>query len=1500
MPSRNVVHERQRAGSRPAILRAATRSTVLLLAVALCVSVASDGAAVAQARGPDPAPLPIVAGDAWAYAPGSVEPVAGWNLPGFDDSSWASGPSGFGYGDGDDATELGDMRNGYVSVYTRKVFTVPDPSRVTSLGLEVDWDDGFVAFLNGQEVARRNLAGASGTPVPHGAVASNHEAGTPETIALSPTLLVAGANVIAVQGHNVSLNSTDFSLIVELRAQVPPAAPSDPAPAAGATGVSTDPELCVTVSDPGDPALVVSFYGRDLAGSSPAFTVITLPDAQFYSQSYPATFIAQTRWIVENRALRNIVFVTSVGDSVNTCTDAQWANADAAWDLLEDPATTGLADGIPYGLAVGNHDQSPNGDPGTLAKPGATTTLYNRYFGLSRFEGRSYHGGHYGNEFDNHYELFDASGMAFLALHFEYMPTDSPLRQDVLAWADGVLKAHPERRVLLTSHFFLDPLTSAWSDQGRATWDALKDNHNLFLMLSGHEDQAYRLSAEHADAGGTTRVNAMVSDYQTRPNGGNGWLRILTFEPDEDTIDVETYSPTLGVYIDGHADNTAGVDANRFTVPYDMDGAPAFGLAGTSPGSGARVCVPWPGRAQTTAYEWYAVVSDGTSSSTGERWRFTTRDDVPEILSRAPAPGARRTDPDTTVVVVFSEPMDPATLTPTSFRLRAAGAPTDVPATVNTAGSTAVLTPQAPLAPSTTYTVTVAAEAADLAGNALGADDSWTFATAGASVCRTDTTAADFSAGDTTSGLHVGLVEDGEVLIAPMLVEEFTAPGAASQISDHAIVVSVDGMGAQYVEPLLAPGLTNELTTIKRILAQGSGTLNARTDPEYAVTLPNHIDMLTGRGVSGSSGHGWSTNGWPDGSFTTLAQKKGAYVASAFDVAHDHGLRTGIWAAKGKFGLFQSSYGATAGADDLVGEDNGKDKIDYDRVQDGATATTLTDDFLAQMAAAPFHFAFVHFPDLDATGHSSGWSTDPDSAFAAKLKALDTQIGRILEFVECRPELAGNTSLIVTADHGGHGTSHGDIGNPADFTIPFLAWGPGVAAQGDLYDLNPQTRTAPGAAENPAYAGSQPVRNGDAANLALDLLGLSAIPGSMIDSNQDLQTGTNSDTAPEGWNSMAWAAGGSAGIAGGYASVEGARLATDCAYGPGRSLEFVATFATAPQQDAGLAADLLTAPWAVFSTTENGGGLYARTNNGSTSTTVFLGESWCGSPHRYRIDWDAAQVRYLVDGVPLHTEPMSVSQDMRPVASDRLLDGIPIALDWVRLSPYGASGTFVSRVFAADMDAAPWIDLVSSASLPVGTGISFETRSGPTPEPDESWSVFAETSGSEILSPSGRYLQYRATLATDDDTASPELQEVSACYAVCTPIAETCNGVDDDCDEAIDEDLGSTTCGTGACQVTVANCVGGVPQDCVPQEAAEEICNAVDDDCDEFVDEDLGSTTCGTGACQVTVPTAWVGRRRIACRKRRRRRSATPSTTIATSSWTRTSGARPAGPARAR
>jgi uncharacterized protein (DUF1800 family) len=170
---------------------------------------------------------PVIAlGDAWRYVKGTLEPTPDaqgnpttlWTRPGYNDARWATGRTSIGYGDGDDLTELADMRNNYSSVYLRRTFTLESPQELRDLVLAIDYDDGFVAYLNGTEIARSESMEMTGNPPPHDSFASrNHESrGNFETypMALFADLIRFGAqpNVLAIQAHNVSLRSSDFSI----------------------------------------------------------------------------------------------------------------------------------------------------------------------------------------------------------------------------------------------------------------------------------------------------------------------------------------------------------------------------------------------------------------------------------------------------------------------------------------------------------------------------------------------------------------------------------------------------------------------------------------------------------------------------------------------------------------------------------------------------------------------------------------------------------------------------------------------------------------------------------------------------------------------------------------------------------------------------------------------------------------------------------------------------------------------------------------------------------------------------------------------------------------------------------------------------------------------------------------------------------------------------------------------------------------------------------------
>jgi hypothetical protein len=390
-------------------------------------------------------------------------------------------------------------------------------------------------------------------------------------------------------------------------ARATPDLPVVAAPPDGASVAAPSVQLTAYVTDPEPGALQVKFYGR-LAVSPPApFRIAVLPDTQHYSMNDPATFNAQTQWIVNHQTSDNIIYVAHEGDLVNDYGDnsTEWSNANAAMSLLD---TANIA----YGMSLGNHD---------------LPSAFNARFPFTRYAARSWYGGHYGADNSNHYTLFGSGAYQFVAIHLQWN-----MSADVITWAHGVLDSYPNRRGILVAHSLIT-CGAGWSADGARVYDGLKDCPNLFLMLCGHEAAgqgvwpAGKCEARRADTYNGRTVCTLLADYQNmcKTDGqcgcggacdnGDGWMRIMEFVPAVNEIRVKTYSPTVGQY-------QTGADS-EFTLTYDMI-APfvELGTVGGIP-SGNDCSLVWTNREADHAYEWYVSVSDGQSTTMGPVWTFT-------------------------------------------------------------------------------------------------------------------------------------------------------------------------------------------------------------------------------------------------------------------------------------------------------------------------------------------------------------------------------------------------------------------------------------------------------------------------------------------------------------------------------------------------------------------------------------------------------------------------------------------------------------------------------------------------------------------------------------------------------------------------------------------------------------------------------------------------------------------------------------------------------------
>jgi hypothetical protein len=261
------------------------------------------------------------------------------------------------------------------------------------------------------------------------------------------------------------------------------------------------------------------------AAPGPDFTIVALPDTQNYSKTFPKIFESQVDWIVANRTNLNIVYVAHLGDITDTGDKQpqEWLVATNALYRL-------LAAGIPLGVMPGNHDHVGG------------TKLYNQYFGVDRFAGQPYYGGHLGKNNQNHYDLLSASGLDFVVVYLDFNYDDIEYRA-MDEWAKDVLTKYRNRKAIVVSHCILKT-DGEFERRGKAIYDNLKYQPNLTLLLCGHnhgENCRYLTNAMHV-------VTACLSDYQSYTNGGNGFLRLYEFSPSNNVVRVKTYSPWIDQY----------------------------------------------------------------------------------------------------------------------------------------------------------------------------------------------------------------------------------------------------------------------------------------------------------------------------------------------------------------------------------------------------------------------------------------------------------------------------------------------------------------------------------------------------------------------------------------------------------------------------------------------------------------------------------------------------------------------------------------------------------------------------------------------------------------------------------------------------------------------------------------------------------------------------------------------------------------------------------------
>ncbi len=293
--------------------------------------------------------------------------------------------------------------------------------------------------------------------------------------------------------------------------------------------------------------------GKQVNNNNGEFTIAVLPDTQYYTSEKNGgkneMFISQIDWIKKNREAENIAYVVHVGDIAENGDKVpkEWSNAAQAILPLETPLP-GLPNGIPYGLAVGNHDQAKSQFP--LSGP---TTFFNQYFGVSHFKGRSYYGGHYSKDNDSHYDLISAGSTDLIILYVEFDAMDED-QENMNDWVCATLEKYPNRKAIIVSHYviFYNKVAGTnekgfppFGKQGIRLYDRVKRYPQVFMMLCGHIGDNGEGFRQDYYAGSS--IKTFLSDYQSRKDGGSGMMRLMKFSKEKDLISVRTFSPYTGI-----------------------------------------------------------------------------------------------------------------------------------------------------------------------------------------------------------------------------------------------------------------------------------------------------------------------------------------------------------------------------------------------------------------------------------------------------------------------------------------------------------------------------------------------------------------------------------------------------------------------------------------------------------------------------------------------------------------------------------------------------------------------------------------------------------------------------------------------------------------------------------------------------------------------------------------------------------------------------------------
>jgi fibronectin type 3 domain-containing protein len=292
------------------------------------------------------------------------------------------------------------------------------------------------------------------------------------------------------------------------------------------------------------------------------FTVVAMSDTQYTVESYPQIFNAQTQWAADHATdpAWNVAFLAHQGDMLRRgYSSYQAANASAALNTLNGK--------VPYLADIGNHDFDNQFDD---LDHHISSANFTANFGDARYQ--PLYGSNYGSSLDqrNKYDIITQGNQQYMVLSMEWEAEDS-----AIAWAQGVINAHRQLPIILTTHEYLNgsgrttsPLDPLGNSGENIYQKLVKPNPQIFLVLSGHTGTILHQTSLN-NAG--TQIFETTQDFEGRPHGGDGYMQLFHFDPANNIINVSTYSPSLGLF------DTSS--ASQFSLPINFASRFAFATA---------------------------------------------------------------------------------------------------------------------------------------------------------------------------------------------------------------------------------------------------------------------------------------------------------------------------------------------------------------------------------------------------------------------------------------------------------------------------------------------------------------------------------------------------------------------------------------------------------------------------------------------------------------------------------------------------------------------------------------------------------------------------------------------------------------------------------------------------------------------------------------------------------------------------------------------------------